>query len=599
MQKKAVRNFCYSFLFSLLVVGLISKAYFRAPETKINNQPKLPAPQTISLFSSPIINSDFKSEKADIDVSAIEALSTPSSIKADNLSGAENNQPHLSLNDTKADLNTAAKDKSTDNEISSAPKINTDLSASQEIILEKENVIKVADNLSNEPDYEQSGIVYSDISDTIADEKQQTAANETKLASVVYAPEGNVSDEKNLSAGTSDNKDSVTTLNQDNEQNKSVIQLASATNTVEYSDEIPLTETSDILHNRVEIAKSANASEIAMLEPANLVSNIENLDEPEDKTLAEADLKQNEWTQMSETKEDSSPWVIAKGNKFAKNRIAVEQFAEDKSTQATTETVQNEQNDADQEKISTALNPEKENKAGKETKLAYQMIPNLLIPIPEDIANDPNLTPQLSVSPEQNKKEEKEEQRLSSAEQNMPVEDLMEEGDKQSGLFKSITSWFSGDKNGAKDEQKTSSADEKQEKKSTFNFFGMGGSDTNTTPVKTQILPAELRLSFQPNRAEISGQTLRWIHAFADNARDNDDMYIEVRIDGTSSFALQKKRLNLLSTIFANRGVDFRKINIVFTSREPNSFIIRNIRFNNKEEVVVNQDSKNSYYRPW
>ena len=112
-------------------------------------------------------------------------------------------------------------------------------------------------------------------------------------------------------------------------------------------------------------------------------------------------------------------------------------------------------------------------------------------------------------------------------------------------------------------------------------------------------MPAELKLAFQPNRAEISGHTLKWIHAFADNARDNPEIYIEIRIDGTGSFTLQQKRLNLLSTIFANRGVDFRKVNIVFTSREPNSFIIRNIRFNNSEEIIINQDENNTHYQQW
>ena len=122
------------------------------------------------------------------------------------------------------------------------------------------------------------------------------------------------------------------------------------------------------------------------------------------------------------------------------------------------------------------------------------------------------------------------------------------------------------------------------------------GDNKTETP---EIMPAELKLSFQPNRAEISGHTLRWIHAFADNARDNQGIYIEIRIDGTSSFALQQKRLNLLSSIFANRGVDFRKVNIIFTSREPNSFIIRNIRFNNNDEVIINNEDQDTNYQYW
>ena len=47
-----------------------------------------------------------------------------------------------------------------------------------------------------------------------------------------------------------------------------------------------------------------------------------------------------------------------------------------------------------------ALDKEKnsEAKAEKETKVAYKMMKNILIPIPDEIANDENLTPQLSYS---------------------------------------------------------------------------------------------------------------------------------------------------------------------------------------------------------
>ena len=120
-------------------------------------------------------------------------------------------------------------------------------------------------------------------------------------------------------------------------------------------------------------------------------------------------------------------------------------------------------------------------------------------------------------------------------------------------------------------------------------YSALGNIDDYKNLNDATIMPAELRLSFAPNRAEISGQTLRWIYAFAVNARDHNDVYVEVRIDGTSSYALQQKRLNLLSSIFASRGVDYRKIHTVFTSREPNSFIIRNIRFNNEYKGETDQ----------
>jgi len=237
------------------------------------------------------------------------------------------------------------------------------------------------------------------------------------------------------------------------------------------------------------------------------------------------------------------------------------------------------------------------------TKLAYKMIQNLIIPLPDDIATDADIIPQLSSEPNKNNGINNSENKKSNETKEL------KEKDKESGLFKSISSWFSRDKE--KDDNKKDTpnlSDDKKPSKKSLNKHKSGISlfevDSNSigseeSRVETpEIMPAELKLSFQPNRAEISGYTLRWIHAFADNARDNADIYIEIRIDGTNSFALQQKRLNLLSSIFANRGVDFRKVNVIFTSREPNSFIIRNLKFNNSEELN-NENNNSPYYQHW
>lgn len=604
MQKKAVKNFVYSFLFSLLAVAAVGKVFFRAPETpKGQTNNKVIKTQDISLFSKPKdLTVKPISSAPTVDVSAIEALTAPTAAP-EPLPVLEHKPEVIAKNIVTAESKKVVKNS-----------INTDLAAAQEIVLEPE-VITAAQ--ISKPDYEQSGIVYADISDTLQDEKTQNIISEP--AKVLYAPEG-----ENVTPITGN----ITVA--DN----------SVLNVTPIEDEdIPLLETSGTLHKQIEVQNSASGTEIAMLEPNALVNTIEEADAPEEKTLAEADLKQNEWKQMSEKQPEDSPWVVAKGNRFAKNKAVVEQFAdktvaapapvvaeapveeqveepikeqveepikeqvEEPAVEAATPEAETEnavsetetlQSAAD-EQITLALNPETNNKAGSETKVAYQMVPNLLIPIPEDIANDPNLTPKLSYSPDDKpaKKDEIKEPEAATSE-----ESNLNEDEKKTGLFKSITSWFAGNKDKNKDDPQTEMSQSSTQSKSTFDFFGVGNKfPGQSKPAK--ILPAELRLSFQPNRAEISGQTLRWIHAFADNARDNDDLYIEIRIDGTSSFALQKKRLNLLSTILANRGVDYRKINIVFTSREPNSFIIRNIRFNNKEEVVVNKDNANSYYRPW
>lgn len=588
MRKKAVKNFVYSFLFSLLAVAAVGKVFFRAPETPKNQTGnKVIKTQDISLFSKPkdLTVRQIAAATA-VDVSAIEDLTAPAP-------AAEVVAPKEALEQKPEVLAKNTVTATSQTVIKSS--INTDLAAAQEIVLEPE---EIASAQVAAPAYEQSGIVYADISDTLQDEKTQNIilSKPSEPLKVLYAPE-----DKDISAENIVVAENTVTDN-------AALSVAPLED-----DEIPLVETSGTLHKQIEVQNSASGSEIAMLEPNVLVNTIEEAEAPEEKTLAEADLKQNEWQQMSEKQPEESPWVVAKGNRFAKNKAVVEQFAQSEQTIEETPVAAEEEADesqpkpeeqtsllrpaAEDENISLALKEKDGNISGGETKVAYQMVPNLLIPIPDDIANDPNLTPQLSYSPDDKpaKKEEVKEPAATAPNDGGGLN----EDEKKTGLFKSITSWFAGNKDKSKDENpQTEISQSSGQSRSTFDFFGVGNKfPGQSKPAK--ILPAELRLSFQPNRAEISGQTLRWIHAFADNARDNDDLYIEIRIDGTGSFALQKKRLNLLSTILANRGVDYRKINIVFTSREPNSFIIRNIRFNNNEEVVINKDNGSSYYRPW
>ena len=116
---------------------------------------------------------------------------------------------------------------------------------------------------------------------------------------------------------------------------------------------------------------------------------------------------------------------------------------------------------------------------------------------------------------------------------------------------------------------------------------------------RAQILPTEIRLSFQPNRAEISGQTLRWIQAFAKKATDEKNVGLEIRIDGSGAFALQQKRLNLLYNILTANGVEYKKINTVFADREANSFIVRTVKITNGVNEKKETDGWKKYYQNW
>ena len=217
-----------------------------------------------------------------------------------------------------------------------------------------------------------------------------------------------------------------------------------------------------------------------------------------------------------------------------------------------------------------------------------EMVKNILIPIPEDILNDKNLTPQL-VSPKKSLDRKNTE----------PEEETVAEEEKSGGLFKSLASMFSGSDSNESDEVTTdeeTTEKPKKAKKRKGLFSAFGGDKT-----PTKILPAEMRLSFQPGRAEISGTTLRWIQAFANKVIEDPNVILEVRIDRTSSFELQQKRLNLLHNILTNKGVDYGKINTVFTSREPNSFIIRTLRINENvnNDMPENNKRQSLYYQSW
>ena len=558
MQKNNFKSFICSFLFSILAVYGVQKVFLRAPVTPQNPEPDLSSnnevPQKISLFAENNIQQQksamslvIASEAVPVDVAEISKLA-PKKQDAEQQIAVE----PLPLSDKPAAKTTASASL-------------TDLANAEEITFSESEKRELAENKA----LEENGIVYADISDTLENKPFDVA------------------------------------------------------------EDIPLAEDSLVMHGQINVQNTASASQIAMVEPSALINSIEEPDIlNEEKTLAEADIKRSELGEMldlsentpkadesawdvavasqeepdvsdafepSDTQIEDSPWVLARGNKYAKNQAIVEAFANVSEQEALSSqeniSEPNSENQTSNQNIvhdfgkQTAVKQVFDEPLLKEkqnTKLAYQMIQNILIPIPDDILNDSDLTPDLTSAPDN--KEEKTKVRVLHQSDGKSKPEL-NENEKQSGLFKSITSWFGKNKSDASAKASSKNASDKGTLTNIKDkvYSALGSFDDYKKAGREQIMPAELRLSFQPNRAEISGQTLRWIYAFADNARDNSDVYVEVRIDGTSSFALQQKRLNLLSSIFASRGVDYRKINTVFTSREPNSFIIRNIRFNDKK----------------
>ena len=275
--------------------------------------------------------------------------------------------------------------------------------------------------------------------------------------------------------------------------------------------------------------------------------------------------------------QDDDKWIAAKGTKFPVNQNVLEQeyYKQAQDTQ----------------KITEVLTGEPKDTKKNEVKVAGEVVQNILIPIPEEIVNDKNLMPQLVSDPANKKLEEdllqKEKGMLADSGEEIPFiaenKDTTPTEEKESannkGLLNSLSSLFSTSETESKKATSQSASNQK-----------------NDVPGK--ILPTEIRLSFQPNRAEISGKTLDWIQAFANKTKENEHTVLEIRLDGTSSFELQQKRLNLLYNILTNLGLDYEKVNTVFTNREPNSFVLRTVK--TKEDSDKKQfDPASVYYRKW
>ena len=305
---------------------------------------------------------------------------------------------------------------------------------------------------------------------------------------------------------------------------------------------------------------------------------------------------ENETSSFSDHAIDDTPWVTAKTKKTAKNKN-LEQLMNNKKENLFTENLQQlTQND---ESVSY--------------KVAERIKQSIIFPIPDEILNDENLTPtfikQKSSTPKkpqtppkvetnnapdiQIKKQDTTFKKATSTSQPKNTSTQTD----ASGILDSISSWFNTPKEDTPDNIAQKPITKKKKPAPTYGTNTTNDRTENNTKTKQEeladfysslqetrneysrrkIVPSELKLSFQPDRAEISGTTLTWLKAFSE-ATTSDDIRLQIKLDATTAPELQKRRLNLLYTIFMNNGVDFQKVDTVFSTIEPNALIIRTIR---------------------
>ncbi len=255
-----------------------------------------------------------------------------------------------------------------------------------------------------------------------------------------------------------------------------------------------------------------------------------------------------------------SPWSIAKGNLSPKNKLLPTTL---NNKYSTSEISGNEN--------STPYN------------VAEKIKQSIIFPIPEEILSDENLTPTFIKNSKQTpnksnlqivdkKKVEKEDDKdgiIDNLSKSLPKKTEKTKKTQPSPVYNSQPQISS--------QAKTVSKQLKQTKIKNVGELYEAIQTTQKQNSQKKIFPTELKLTFNPDKAEISGQTLRWVKAFSEKAVNNN-YSLKINLNASTPNELQRRRLNLLYTILSNNGIDVEKVDTAFSQVGYDTFIIRLIK---------------------
>ncbi|MBP5160920.1 MAG: hypothetical protein ILP11_02590 [Alphaproteobacteria bacterium] len=97
---------------------------------------------------------------------------------------------------------------------------------------------------------------------------------------------------------------------------------------------------------------------------------------------------------------------------------------------------------------------------------------------------------------------------------------------------------------------------------------------TYADDVMLRTIPNEIKINFQPGRADLSAQALKWIRVFSAAMKHKAQNAIEIRL-GMQQLELQARRFALLKAALLNNGVSPRQIRFTLTNRDNDSVILR------------------------
>ena len=104
-------------------------------------------------------------------------------------------------------------------------------------------------------------------------------------------------------------------------------------------------------------------------------------------------------------------------------------------------------------------------------------------------------------------------------------------------------------------------------------------SDAQSDEEEPLLMPQEIKVTFYPNSAEFSGQTVKWIKVFSMRARKDPRYMVEIRLS-RSNPTIQQKRLFVIQRILMNNGLSLHQIAVDYVDRPENSLILRMVKKN-------------------
>ena len=99
-------------------------------------------------------------------------------------------------------------------------------------------------------------------------------------------------------------------------------------------------------------------------------------------------------------------------------------------------------------------------------------------------------------------------------------------------------------------------------------------------------IPKEMKISFLPDTADLSDQAFKWIKVFAYNPMRSVANAVEIRLSA-ENLDLQSRRFALIKGVLLSNGVAARQIRFVFTDRDPDTIILRDVVLQDDVEYIT------------